>query len=73
MKIKIMEHTGEIDKRGETLTFSVSLDLDDPGFLERFSEEREKILSKYLKERIKQNEIIKAKHINREERGDRSS
>ena len=46
MKIKVEEFTG---KRGETLTFSVSLDLKAPGFLERFKEEREKALSKYLK------------------------
>jgi len=39
-----MERIGE----GEFINYEFRIDLGDPGFLERFSEEREKALQKYL-------------------------
>lgn len=73
MKIKVEEFTGEVGKIPEYLNFEFSINSGDPGFKERFFKEREKALKKHLEERIKQNEIIKAKHFNREKGRDRPS
>ncbi|GAJ10548.1 unnamed protein product [marine sediment metagenome] len=49
MKIKVMEHTGEIGKIPEYLNYELIIDLGSTGFLEQFLKEREQSRSKYLK------------------------
>ncbi|MBA7569702.1 hypothetical protein ES695_03230 [Candidatus Atribacteria bacterium 1244-E10-H5-B2] len=54
MRIKVTEYSGEIGKIPEYLNYEFIIDLNAPGFKERFFEKREKALKKYseMKRRI---------------------